>query len=406
MQKIYNFFFKNFLAKLTCVFLAVALWLYVGTGQTRNAFFPGQIPLQIRNTPQGLVAVTDTDTIQAKIMATNDIFNKLTNESFNAYLDLAGLKEGTYNLKPTVTVNLAGVTVIETNPSTVVVSIEPSISKDVPVSPLVTGKAGEGLVAGQTQADPSTVTVSGARSVIEGIIEATAPIELSGQTSDFKQMVRLVALNSNGKTIKGVNFSPGQVIVTVPIVKASNVKTVGVKVNIVGSPASGYWITQVESDPKTVTVTASEQTIVSLSYIPTAQVSVNNLSKNTTLTTTLSPPSGVNILDSVSQVKVTISIGKNQTSRQMDVGFQASGIASNLKVTSYDPISATVVVTGPQDVLAGLSSSDISIIVNVSGISSPGTYSIDISRANISGPPGVSISSIVPSAINVRLDTK
>lgn len=406
MIKIQNLFFKNLLAKITCVLLAVVFWIYVGTGLTKNANFPGEIPLKAKNVPQGLVAVLNTDKISVKVMAENDVYQKLTNESFNAYVDLNGLKEGTHNVKPIVTVNVANVAILETNPDEIVVSIEPSISKEVPVSALITGKAGNGLVAGQSQIDPGKVTVTGARSVIASILSATAKIELSGQTSDFKQIVKLTALNSKGEDIKGISFSPAEVIVNVPIVKASNVKTVGIKVNTIGTVADGYWISEIQTEPKTITITAAEGTITQTSFIGTAEVSINGLNKNTTTKTTLAPPPGVSILDNVSQISVSITISKNQASKEIQVGFKPQGLAGNLKITSYDPDKATVVVTGPQEILKNISSGDIIININLSGINQPGTFSVDISRSDITGPTGVSVASIVPSAINVRIDTK
>jgi YbbR domain-containing protein len=406
MKKITDFFFKNFQAKVVCVLLALVLWVYVGTGLTKTAEFPGQIPLDIKNVPQGLVAVTDTDTITVKVVADSSIFQKLSNDSFKAYLDLTGYKAGTYQIKPTVTVSQANVAIVETNPAQITISLEPSIQKDVPVAVQVDGKAGDGLVAGQTTADPNHVTVAGAKSVIESMQTATAKITLNGETSDFKKMTKLVSLDAKGKDIKNLTFTPAEVIVNVPIVKASNVKTVGIKVNTTGNPANGYWISQITTEPMTVTVTASEATVTQLTYIGTAPVSINDLNKNTTINTTLAPPAGVSVLDKIEQVKVTITVSKNQATKQIDTGFKWQGLASNLKVTSVDPSSVKVVVTGPQDVLSGLSSDDISIVVDLSGNNAPGTYSVDISRSSISGPTGVSVSSVVPSAINVRLDTK
>lgn len=406
MKKISDFFFKNFFAKLTCVVLALILWVYVGMGQTKNAEFPGQIPLQIKNVPQGLVAVTDTDAITVKVVAENSVFQKLTNESFEAYIDLNGYKMGTYNIRPQVIVNIANVSVVQTTPAEIIVSLEPSIEKQVPVAVLVTGNAGAGLVAGQTTADPDKVMVSGARSVVANILEATAKIELAGQTTDFKKMTILVALDSDGKEIRGLTFTPAQTIISVPIVKASNVKTVGIKVSVSGNPADGYWVSELVTDPRTVTITASEQTINQTNYIETAPVDVSGLRKNTTITTTLAPPSGVSILDKITKITVSITISKNQATKEIDAGFQWQGLASNLKVTSVDPTTVKIVVTGPSDTLSSLGAGDISVIVDLAGYSSPGTYSIDISRSNISGPPGVSMSSIIPSAINVRLDTK
>jgi YbbR domain-containing protein len=406
MTKLIDIIFRNWQAKIMSLLLAMALWMYVGVGQTRNAFFPGNIPLQIKNVPQGLVAVTDVDAIKVKVVASPELWKSLSADSFTAYLDLGAYKAGTSDVKVTATCNVSGVQIVETDPATVLVSLEPRTEKEVPVNVLISGNAGEGLVAGQWQVAPQKVQVSGAKSIVESLLEATAKITLSGQTADFKENVALVGVNSQGQVIKNLDFTPAQVTVTVPIVKASNVKTVGIKANIQGSPADGYWISQIETDPQTVTIAASEAQIVKINYILTSPIDISGINKTTTVQANLQPDSGMSVLDKTSQVKVIISVSKSQSAKEIETGFQWENLPSNLKVTSVDPATVKVVVNGPQDKLANLISADISLIVNLSIAQNPGTYSIDISRSNIAGPTGVSVSSIVPSAINVRVDTK
>ena len=406
MTKLIDIIFRNWQAKIMSLLLAMALWMYVGVGQTRNAFFPGNIPLQIKNVPQGLVAVTDIDAIKVKVVASPELWKSLSADSFTAYLDLGAYKAGTSDVKVTATCNVSGVQIVETDPATVLVSLEPRTEKEVPVNVLISGNAGEGLVAGQWQVAPQKVQVSGAKSIVESLLEATAKITLSGQTADFKENVALVGVNSQGQVIKNLDFTPAQVTVTVPIVKASNVKTVGIKANIQGSPADGYWISQIETDPQTVTIAASEAQIVKINYILTSPIDISGINKTTTVQANLQPDSGMSVLDKTSQVKVIISVSKSQSAKEIETGFQWENLPSNLKVTSVDPASVKVVVNGPQDKLANLIPADISLIVNLSIAQNPGTYSIDISRSNIAGPTGVSVSSIVPSAINVRVDTK
>ena len=404
-MKVLKIIFKNWPAKIVCFLFAIIIWIYVGIGQTKTANFPGGIPLQINNVSQGLVAITDTTRVTVKVVAEQNTWKKLSADSFNAYVDLNGLPEGTHEVKVNVTVSLANVQIVETDPAKILVSLEPRIEKEVPVVALISGKAGEGLVAGQWQSNPSKVNVSGARSVINSLLEATAKIQLDGQTSDFKTMTKLVGLDSQGKEISNLIFTPSEVIVNISIVKASNVKTVGIKVVITGNPADGFWITKIETDPATVTVAASEQMITRVEYVETEPVNIFNLSKNKTVEVALKPAGGVAILDNISQVKVNIFVAKSQTTKEIEAGFRWQGLADNFFVSLVEPTTVKVVVGGPQDSLASLTSGDISIIVDLSNLS-PGTHSVDISRSNIAGPTGISVSSIVPSAIYVRLETK
>lgn len=402
-MNIFKRFFNNFGAKVTCILIAAGLWIFVGIGSTRSATFPGDVPLQVKNVPQGLVAVTDIETVKVKVMADSSVFNQLSTESFSVYLDLTGLTEGVHDVKVMAATNLANLQIIETNPAQVVVRLEPAIEKELPVAVMLTGQAGSGLVGGNTSSSPDKVKVFGARSVVNDLLNATAKVDLENQTADFQKIVPLSGLDAKGKEIKNLTFTPKSTTVNVAVVKASNVKVVGIKPNFSGTPADGYWLSKIETEPTTVTVTAAENFIAQVNYVETDVININGLNKNTTLEMTLKPQNGVVILDKVEKVTVKVYISKGQASKEMEVGFSWQNLFGNLKVTSVDPNRVKVVVSGPQDVLNNLTSDDISITVDLSDKNAAGTYSIDLSRSNISGPSGVSIGSIVPSAINVQL---
>ena len=261
INKFLNIIFRNWLAKIVSVLLACTLWIYVGIGQTKTANFPGRVPLQIRNVPQGMVAITDIERVTIKIVADSETWKKLSADSFTAYLDLTGLTVGTHEIKIIVSTNMSNIQIVEVSPATVLVRLEPQVEKQIPVNVLIDGKAGEGLVPGQWTVEPAVVKVSGAKSIVENLLEATAKIQLAGETADFKKVTKLEGLDAQAKTISNLSFSPSEVTVSVPIVKASNVKTVGIKVVTAGNPAEGYWVSKIETNPQTVTVATSESQI-------------------------------------------------------------------------------------------------------------------------------------------------
>lgn len=406
MKKFFIKIFDNFPAKILCLLLAAGLWLYVGIGQTKNSNFPGGVPLQMRNVPPGLVPVVNVDTVEVQVVAEANVYKNLNIDSFAAYLDLGAYSVGTFDVKVAVTTTVAGVQIVATNPSTVAVTLEPKVEKTVPVACLYDGEAGLGLAPGQCEITPTTVKVAGARSVVNVMTEATVEIHLQGETADFKKEVKVVSLDARGKEIKSLEFNPPKVMVNVPIVKANNIKTVGIKVVTAGAPADGFWVSRLESSPTTVTVTAAENMINGVSFVETEPIDIAKISRSKTVEVGLKPASGVVLMDKIEKVKVTLTVSKNQSTREIEAGFKWLNLSGNLKVVSVEPSSVKVVAAGTLDQLQGLGAGDILVMVDLTGFENPGTYSIDIARANIAGPTGVSVSSIVPSAINVRLDTK
>lgn len=398
--------FRNFSAKIICLFLAAGLWIYVGTGQASIGNFPGDIPLEVRNVPQGLVAVTDIDKVAVKVVAAANIWKELGAGSFSASIDLTGLSEGTFEAPVSVSSNIREVQVVEISPAKVLVRLEKIAKKEIPVILLVEGKAADGYVVGDWKIQPDRVQVNGASSVVAKILEATVKITLSGEKATINKVVRVSALDANGQEIKNLEFSPGEVLIQVPLVQASSAKTVGIKVVTTGQPAQGYWISKVESEPSAVTITASASLINQISFLETKEVDISGVNRDKETTATLKPNPGVNILDNIDKIKVKISVSQTPSSKQIQAGFSWQGLSDSLKVAAAEPTAVTVVVTGSTTDLALLKPGDVVVNVDLSSTQVAGTYSLDISRADISTPSGVSFSSVVPSAINVRVDSR
>lgn len=405
MKRIFEIIFRNFFAKIVCLLLAMGIWLYVGTGQAKIDTFPGRILLDFVNVQSGLVAVSEVENVSIKIVADGTTWQSLGSGSFTATIDLANLNEGTYELPVKVT-SQAAVQIVEINPQKVLVRLEKITKKEVPVNLVVEGKPAQGLVVGDWKIKPDRVEVAGASSVIAKIFEATAKLSLNGENSTVQKMVRLVALDANGNEIRNLVFQPFEVEVDVPLVQASSAKTVGIKVVTTGQPAAGFWVSKIESTPAAVAVTASSSLISQISFIETKEIDINGLSADRQYETTLKPTPGVVILDNVNLVKVKISVSLVNSTRQVSTGFNFQNLSSNLKVTSVDPQKVTVVVTGSATDLAKLDAGEVRINLDLGRFVSAGTYSLDITRANIDLPSGIGFSSVVPSALNVRLENR
>ena len=402
----FKFITNNLAAKIICLFLALSLWFYVAIGESKVDFLPGKIPLEFKNVPQDLVAISDIDSVQVKISADRSLWNKITSENTTAYIDLGGYSQGTYEVDVQVKTNISGIEIIEIVPSTILVRIEPVASKKVPVKIQTEGDAGENMVPGDATIEPEEVEVKGAKSVIDKITEAVALVKLNGETEQFEKVVSLIALDAQNEKIKGLNFNPSDVKVTLPIVAAGTTKTVGIKVNINGSPKEGYWISQITTTPSEIVISGNAGVLKGLNYLETNSIDVENIDKNTTRTVDLNIPSGISIVDNIKQIKVEIKLSSVETQKEVNTGFNYLNLASNLKVDSIDPSNLTIIIGGPADIINNLNSSNIKINLDLSGYKNAGNYSIDISKNMISVPEGVNIVGYVPSSVRVNIQNK
>lgn len=406
MKKFIIFVFKDWPIKIICLFISLGIWIYVGSSQAQIGNFPGKIPLELKNSPEGLMAVMDVDSVSVKIVAASNVWKKLAADSFSAWVDLDGLEEGTYDVPIEVSSKVEEVQVVEINPAKIFIRLEKIDQKEVPIILQVEGKPADGFVVGDWKIKPARVNVAGATSVVSKIMEATAKVYLSGEKDTIQRIARVVALDSNSNEIKNLTFNPPEVEVELPLVQASSAKTVGIKVTTIGQPAQGYWVSQIETIPSSVAITASASLISQISFIETKEIDINGINKPKEYTTPLKPNTGVTILDEINLVKVKVVVAPLSTTRQFQTGFSWKNLNPNLKVVSSDPSAVTVVLSGSTFELSNITAKDITINLDLGQYNYAGTYSIDISRDDFVLPSGISFSSVVPSAINVRLEAK
>lgn len=403
-MKTFRFIFGNFTAKIISLLIAVGIWVYVGSGFAQIGNFPGNISIDFLNVPQDLVAVSDSSSVSVKIVAAANIWRNLNDDSFSATVDLYNLNQGTYELPVQVSSRNPDVQIVEVNPKKIIVRLEKISSKEIPVVLQVEGKPASGLAVGDWKLSPARVQISGASSVLEKIMQATAKISLNGEKDSLQRMVKPLALDSSGNEIKNIQFSPSEIEAEIPLVQASSAKTVGVKVATTGQVTDGFWISGFETQPSSVAITASASLINDISFVETQKVNVTGLSNVKEFITTLNPAAGVTVLDNISQVKVRVLVSPINSTRQFEAGFYWKNLNPNLKVVSATPDKASLIVTGSTQDLSRITSKDVIINVDLGSFYGPGTYTVDILRSNVVLPSGISFSSIVPSAITVRLE--
>ncbi|MCR4278264.1 MAG: CdaR family protein [Candidatus Berkelbacteria bacterium] len=385
-------------------FLIVGLVSGIGA---KTAELPSGVPLVAVNLPEGMAASFGSQ-VNTKIIvsAQNNKWKSLTADNFSATVDVAARGEGTYDLPVKLTSKIQDVTIVRINPSNVVVTVEPVIKKTVTVIAKFSGKAGNDLVPDEPTYEPLKVEARGPKSVLTNLSQAFIQVKLNGEIQKIIQKFSLVALNSAGEVIGSVSFNPTEVEATINLVKAGNLKTVGIRPITSGQPASGFWIKSIIVDPSVVTVTGSADQLANLTEIPTEPIPVAALSSNTTVSITLSLPSGVTIADGTSKISAKIDLELTSTVKTIVPEIEYDGLSSLLKVTSLTPSSVSVLVSGPSTILSNLADGTAKLKLSLSPYQSAGTYSITIKLSDFTLPEGISLVSYLPSAVSVVLENR
>lgn len=371
----------------------------------KTAQLPQGVPMVAVNLPEGMSAgFGDQVSASVIVSASSDKWRSLTSSSFSATVDVAKQGEGTYYLPVTVTSKVQDVTIVRVKPAKVTVTVEPVIHKTVPVVAQFSGHAGTDLVPDDPVIDPIKVEASGPKSVLDDLTQAVFQVRLNGETQTITQKYSLVALTPSGEVIGSVTFDPTEVSATIALVKAGKLKTVGIRPVLTGQPTSGYWVKNVNSDPTVVSITGTADALASLTEVTTQPISVGGLSASTTLSTTLNLPSGVTVADDTTKISVKVEIAAVATTKSINPEIQYVGLSDSLKVTSVNPSTVTVLVSGPASALAGLNGSEVKLKLNLAIYLSAGTWPVSIKSTDFVFPDGVGLVSYLPSSVTVVLD--
>lgn len=388
---------ENIGLKFLALFLAAGLFAYVAATSTEANLFPGDVPLTVSNQPAGLAPIYDADSVKISLEASQGVWARLKAESFRATLDLSGLAQGTYNVPVQITALEPGATVAEVEPKSVLVRLEPLAEKKLKTAVKIDGSPAAGFSPGAVSIQPAEATVRGPKSLIDKLTGAIATIHLNGESAAVEQTVPFEG--------KHLTFEPSQAVIKLPIGKAGESKTVGIKVLTSGRAKGGGYVKNVTVTPSTVVVSGSASALKDIQAIETLSLPVDNLTGTAKRSVKLNWPAGVSLASGQAEsVDVTLEFGQPESQREMTIGFDLR-LPANLKLESSSPSTVKVVLSGPTDVLSALSPSSVVLLVDFT--SKPaGTVISDLRREQVVLPSGISAISVLPSSAEFKLSPR
>lgn len=400
----WNFLTKNWPAKIICLLLAIGLWFYIANGGFELQKVSGGVAIKSLHLEDSLAVAEDLGTVQLSVRPQQGLRKMITPDSFEAYVDLAGLGIGTYELPVKISASDTEMPVLEIVPNKIKVTLDRKVTKPFSVTPQVEGQAGAGYLLGDSQVAPTEVLVSGAESVVGSIASVVAEVKLSGESTEIRKTVELEAINASGRIIEIVSIEPKTAEVVIGVSQEADVKTVGVKIKTINQPKEGYFVKSLAASPSTVVLRGKREALQPIEYIETREVDLKDLTANTERSTGLSVPSETT-LDGSETVKIAIVIDSNETTRGMNGIFEFKNLGNNLKLDSFSPTKAAVTVKGKAARLSSLTERDVRVIVDLAG-KGEGTFTIGLNKNNVNLPDEVSLESLDVKEIQVIVKNK
>jgi YbbR domain-containing protein len=153
------------------------------------------IPVQFKNIPADMIPVVDSPPVlEVRLKGPSSVIQKTRDLQPACVVDLASVAPGPMLIS--VSTDMIKVprriSIAEINPPSFSITIDRRLEKVVPVVPHLNQDPATGYVIARVTANPSTVTLSGPKTVLEGISAIrTTPIDVSGLTESTRKNVAL-----------------------------------------------------------------------------------------------------------------------------------------------------------------------------------------------------------------------
>lgn len=387
------------------VVLAFGLWVFVTRAenpeQTRR-LSNVNIPVSAVNVPPDVVVAEELQLVHVEVRAEESVLESLTEDDFEATVDLEGLPVGGYNetvdVRPLT--SRGNLRVIKVLPAKIEVRLAQLRSKNVSIELEMKGSPPADYVIGATELGVDEAAVSGPQESVAAVTSVVASVDVGGRTEAFDGSVRLEARNQQGVLVQQVEVNPRAVDVKIEIEQRTFSRALAVSPQLKGVPRQGHNVVGVSVEPVIVTVFGSQSFIEEATTISTQPVDVEDATEDVVRTVSLDLPSGVTVKGSVN-VTVTVRITPAPGQLTFAVPLTVSGLSNDLSIIGALP-PVQVFLFGPLPVLLELNPNDISASVDLDG-KGGGTHKVKVS---VSAPDGLEVRSVSPEELEIQLEQR
>lgn len=390
---------RNWPLKVGALALSTLLYSGLVLSQTTRDF-SGSIPiLPVNEAPDVTLLTNLGDVTTVRYVAPPDLGLRIDAESFKATVDLANVdpKLGHVTLRVNVTALDDRVQVLDVQPSQITVQLDRVTSRSVPIKAVIVGTVPSGLELGTPILDQEAATVSGPAGVISKVAEVDARVPIDPSGIDVDRTVDLIAVDATGAQLTPVDVEPSSVHLRIPVFTDRRTRTLPVSAVVTGTPATGFEIESVTTNPVVVQVQGDANDLAGLELADTTAVSVSGASADVVANVPLALPNGVQALGD-GTVQVTVKLRAVTAARTFDAGLVLVG-ASPDRVYTLSTTHVLVTIGGSATDLDRLGSVSLVLTLDVAGLDA-GEHRI-VPTANLT--TGLTLLSVSPSPVIVTI---
>ena len=332
------------------VVLALIVWFVIADTENREVEIRLGFSLQVEVQDLGsdLVVASEPLPVTVTVFGREADVEDARPEHFTATVSMRNRSAGQHSLPVRVETLEGDVRVRAVQPETVVVILQESVVREVPVIVEPSNLPPLGFRVGEPEVMPATATVSGIASEVEAVELVVARLDLGGAEASLEREVTLEARTASGRSVTQVLVNPRFALVRVPIEQEVFRKTASILPEIIGAPAEGYRVRTVRASPSTVDVLVSVDVLDDEIEVRTEPVDIGGRNADLVTRSALvfadgAAPAG----DSDDSVQVVITIEPVFTTVELPITLQPVGIRRGLESTFISSTTAQVTLRGP-----------------------------------------------------------
>lgn len=393
---------KTLIPKIICLLLSFGLWIYIS-----NVENPVR-SVEIKNIPVELVNLDSLEhsnfalsgnqkyTVDLKIEGTSTDVIKVKPEDFKIIADIStyALKTGE-NIVPVQIISYPENVTIKNNGFLgIKVELEDLVSRDIAIQSRVKLKYNDNIYEISKKITPSSVTVQGAKSIVDKISSAVIDGEENGISTDFEKSYDIKFLDSKGEEVKNIYSKIDKAKLSVVV---SNGKSVPINLKTTETPKAGLELMGYELSSNYVNIIGSSDSLANIKSVDTETVDISNLNDTSELDVKLILPEGVKVTSGQEYVKVKVilkvkeNINENNN-KTLNIKVNFNNLKDNLILESSSE-KVSVTISGTQSELEKIDESSLTAVVDLSAVTDEGTYYYD-PEVSFNSPTSTTIDNI------------
>lgn len=296
---------ENILARIICLLIACAMWVYVMTDQNPIVERSVEVHLQQNNLPNNMMVFNAPEKILVRVRGSRtQVMADNLDKQISASINLKNITEGQQSLP--ITVTYAGGEVVTVTPKEVSIYVDTVSEKKVPVTTRIVGAVSSDMTIGTSVITPPEVTLRGATHRIDKVNKVVAPIDVTDHTGSFEAESDLVAVSDDGYDIPNMRIIPERVMVQATMVSQMLSTHVPVKLVMTGELPKGIVVTKTEILPESIRITAPPSVLKELKEVKTKPMDISKLDGSVVSAVELDLPE--KLIPELRTVQVRISV--------------------------------------------------------------------------------------------------